>query len=170
MMRIAKPRRAALPLVLLGMAIAMSNCSCGASADGQGSDQPTRVLSSREAKLLLLRLPYRYRWRQVELPDGASGALAGTVIGRHHTVVHFGIALGTGAEAVPVPRAGTVTPVYYSRGGFVFNDDLEVPGKNESVHPGKQFHTAAQWNEAGTIVVEMEETLCKAATGEACPV
>lgn len=161
--------RTALSLLLV-MTIAVS-CGCGTSADGQGSSAgSTRVLSSSEAKLLLLHFPYQYRWRQVELPEGASGALAGTVIGRHRTIVHFGISLGTEAEAVPVPRAGTVTPTYYRGGGFVFNDDLEVPGKNESVHPGNQFHTAAQWNEAGTMVVEMEEALCKAATGEPCPV
>lgn len=140
--------------------IAVASYGCG---DG------SRILSSAEAKHLLLELPYQYRWRQVEPPGGASGALAGTVIGKHHTRVHFGIALGSEAEAVPVPQAGTITPVYFPRGGFVFNDDLEVPGKNETVHPGKQFHTAAQWNEAGTMVVEMEEKLCKAVTGKPCP-
>jgi hypothetical protein len=127
------------------------------------------VLGSAEAKDLLLQLPYRYRWRKVKPPEGASGVLAGTAIGKHHTVVDFGIALGTGAEAVPVPHAGTLTPYYYHGGGFVFNDDLEVPGRNETVHPGKQFHSAAQWDEAGTMVVEMQEKLCKASTGQPCP-
>lgn len=168
MMRAVGQWRATLLLLPLVVAIASASCDCGASAK-EGSVGPSRVLSSSEAKRLLRQLPYRYRWRRVEIPEGASGALAGTVIGRHRTTVHFGISLGSEAEAVSVPLAGTVTPVYYPRGGFVFNDDLEVPGKNETVHPGKQFHTAAQWNEAGTMVVEMEEKLCKAATGEPCP-
>jgi hypothetical protein len=106
----------------------------------------------------------------VESPEGASGALAGTAIGKHHTIVHFGISFGEEPQAVPVPRAGFLTPSYYWGGGFTYNDDLEVPGKNETVHPGKQFHTAAQWDEATTMAVEMQEKLCKASTGEPCQV
>lgn len=151
--------------------ICLAATGCGSSVAG-GSSPPAhsgpQVLKAAEAKNLLLQLPYQYHWRKVDPPEGASGALAGTVIGGHHTAVHFGISFGTEAEAVPVLQAGTVTPLYYPRGGFVFNDDLEVPGKKETVRPGKQFHTAAQWNEAGTIVVEMEEKLCRAETGEPC--
>jgi hypothetical protein len=129
----------------------------------------SRVLSTDETKHLLLELPYRYRWRKVAVPEGARGALAGTAIGNHHTVLHFGISLGTEAEAVPVPQAGAVTPYYYPRGGFVFNDDLVVPGKGETVHRAKQFRTPAQWHEAVLMEVEMSERLCKAVTGEVCP-
>ena len=127
------------------------------------STSAPRVLSAAAANGLLLRLPYRYQWRDVELPQGASSALAGTAIGKHHTIVHFGISFGTEAEAVPVPLAGTLSPYYYYGGGFVFNDDLVLP---KGV--GKQFHTKAQWDEATTMVVEMQEKLCKAATGEPC--
>ena len=169
-MKRAKEQQMRIIFGLLVIAIAAASFGCGGSANGQSSVGSSRVLSSAEAKRLLLQLPYRYRWRPVELPEGASGALAGTVFGKHHTVVHFGISLGPEAEAIPVPQAGIVTPVYYPRGGYVFNDDLVVAGKNETFHPGKQFHTAAQWDEAGTMVVEMEEKLCKAATGEPCPV
>ena len=163
--------RACTGLLVTIMVVAVG---CGSSATGGSSavlrsTSASHVLSASEAEHQLLRLPYHYRWRRVELPKGAEGALAGTATGKHRTVIHFGISLGTEAEAVPVQRAGVVTPYYYSRGGFVFNDDLEVPGKGENVHPGKQFHTAAQWDEATTMVVEMQEKLCKAATGEACP-
>lgn len=127
------------------------------------------MLSSAEAKHLLLGLPYRYRWRKVELPKGASAALAGTAIGKHHTVVDFGISLGEEPEAVPIAQAGTLTPYYYWGGGFVFNDDLEIPEKHETIHTGNQIHTAAQWDEATTMVVEMQEKLCKASTGVPCP-
>lgn len=149
--------RISLGLLLIVATAAIGSCGCGSG-----------VLSSSEAKHLLLQLPYHYRWRQVDLPEGASGALAGTAIGKHHTIVHFGISLGTEPQAVPVPRAGTLTPSYYWGGGFVFNDDLEVPGKKETAHPGSQFHTAAQWDEAGTMVVAMQEKLCKATTGKPC--
>jgi hypothetical protein len=58
---------------------------------------------------------------------------------------------------------------YSEGGGFVFTADLEVPGKNETVHPNRRFHTRAQWNEAISIEVAMEEKLCKATTGRPCP-
>lgn len=161
--------RRSLAWLFLTVALVAASSGCGNSANQSGSDGSPQVLTSAEAKHLLLELPYRYRWRQVEPPEGASGAVAGTVIGNHHTIVHFGISLGTEPEAVPVPPAGTVTPYYYYGGGFVFNDDLEVPGGNDTVHPGRQFHTAAQWNEAGTMVVEMQEKICKAVTGKPCP-
>lgn len=148
--------------VLLGFLLVIVTT---ASSCGLGSG----VLSSTEAKQLLLQLPYRYRWRPVEPPEGASGAIAGTAVGRHHTIVHFGISLGTEAEAVPVPHAGVRIPEEYGENGFVFNDDLEIPGKNENIHPGKQFHTGAQWNEAARIVVEMEDKLCEAGSGKPCP-
>lgn len=141
---------------MLVIAIAIPNCGCG---------EGVRVLSSTEAKHLLLQLPYRYHWRQVEVPEGASGALAGTAFGKHHTIVHFGISFGTDAEAVPVPQAGARDPYDYTQGGgFSFTDDTVVSGG-----VGKQFHTAAQWDEAGTMIVEMQEKLCKASTGEPCP-
>lgn len=162
------PRQGSLGL-LLAIALVVAGSGCGSSANQPGSIGSPRVLSSAEAKRLLLQLPYQYRWRKVKTPAGASGALAGTAIGKHQTVVDFGISLGTGAEAVPVPHAGTLTPYYYRGGGFIFNDDLEVPGKNETIHTGKQFHTAAQWDEATTMVVEMQEQLCKASTGQPCP-
>jgi len=153
--------------LVLAASIMGASSGCGAAASGDG---PVRVLSGSEAKVLLLELPYQYQWRQVDPPDGASDALAGTATGKHHTTVHFGISLGAEPQAVSVPRAGTLTPSYYWGGGFTFNDDLEVPGKHETIHPGKQFHTAAQWDEAGTMVVEMEEKLCKASTGRPCQV
>ena len=123
-----------LAWVLLVVVTVSSGCGLGSGA-----------LSSDEAKRLLLQLPYHYRWREIEPPAGASSALAGTAIGKHHTIVHFDISFG--------------------RGGFVFNDDLVLP---QGV--GKQFHTAAQWDEATTMVVEMEEKLCKATTGKPCSV
>lgn len=145
----------------LGLVLAISatvhGCGCGSGA-----------LSSTEAKQLLLELPYHYKWRQVELPEGASGALAGTVSGKHHTIVHFGISLGAKPQPVPVPRVGSSVHEYGGGSGFVFNDDLEISGKNGTIQFGRQFHTAAQWHEAVSMVVDMEEKLCKAATGKPC--
>jgi hypothetical protein len=151
-------------ICIAGAAVFGVISGCGSSATGDGVTSETKVLSTAESKRLLLELPYRYRWSEVEPPKGASGALAGTAIGKHRTVLHFGISLGTSAEAVAVPQAGMRNPYSYSRGGFVFNDDIIIPGG-----VGKQIHSAAQWREANFMEVKMEEKLCKAATGEACP-
>jgi hypothetical protein len=143
---------------------------CGSTAS-QGSNpilsqESNRTLTASQAKRLLQQLPYHYQFRSVALPRGASGALAGTAIGRHHTVLHFGLALGQKPGPVPVPRAGTKG--VYGYGGYIYTDDLEVPGKREKWEPGPQFQTEAQWNEAGHMEVQMEEQLCKAETGEPC--
>lgn len=137
--------------------IVLTTAGCG---DG------VRVLSSTEAEHMLLELPYRYRWRKVEVPEGASGALAGTAIGKYHTILHFGLALGRNPYGVPVPRSGTDEA--YGYGGYVFTDDLLVPGKREKWESGPQFRTKAQWREAGRMEVNMEEKLCRAETGEPC--
>lgn len=165
MKAIAGQVRISLGLLLITAVAAISH-GCGESATGEGSVGSPRVLSSTEAKRLLLQLPYRYKWRRVELPKGANGALAGTAFGKHRTIVHFGISLGTEAEAVPVPQAGARDPYDYTQGGgFAFTDDMVVPGGI-----GKQFRTAAQWDEAGTMVVEMTQKLCEATTGDVCPI
>jgi hypothetical protein len=149
----------------VSLAILTATCGCGVSASGEGTVGSPRVLSSAEAKNLLLRLPYRYQWRKVELPEGASGALAGTAVGKHRAVLHFGISLGTEAEPVPVPQAGRRDSYDYSQGGgFVFTDDLITAGR-----AGGKLHNVTQWDEATTMVVEMQEKLCKASTGEVCP-
>jgi hypothetical protein len=123
-----------------------------------------------EARTLLLELPYDFVWRKVPLPEGASSALAGKAVGRNRTAIHFGVSFGTETAAVPVPKAGVADAYDYSgRGGFIFTADLEIPGKNETVHPNRRFHTREQWNEAISMEVAMEEKLCKATTGRPCP-
>jgi hypothetical protein len=150
-----------LAVIVIGSGI----CGCGGSEKGEGSGGSPRVLSSSEAKHLLLQLPYRYTWRQVDLPEGASGALAGKAIGQHHTIIHFGIALGEKPKPVPVPKAGVSGAFYYLGAGFVFTDDLIIPG---SSRVGEQFQTEAQWKEAATMEVQMEEAFCREVTHEPC--
>lgn len=161
------------PLVGLLIILAFVG-GCGSSASG---DSPTStasseedgsplILSAEDAVALLRELPYHYRFRRVELPEGASDAVAGMATGRHKTVVHFGVAFGQEAEPVPVPQSGTRNPYDFSQGGgFVFTEDIIVSGR-----VGKQIHTAAQWDEANRMVVAMEEKLCKATTGKPCPI
>lgn len=125
-----------------------------------------RLLTTAQTKRLLLELPYRYTFRRVTLPKGAIGAVAGRVVGTDHTVLHFGVALGSDPWPVPVPRAGISD---WTQGpGFAYTDDLQVPGKHEKWERGPQFHTVGQEREAVHMNVNIKEKLCKATTGEAC--
>jgi len=142
----------------------VAGCGCGASADGEATGTPPHSIDASEAKQVLATLPYRYRWRKVELPAGARDAVAGTAVGKHRTVVHFGISLGGNTDPVPVPQAGTASAYGYPRGEFVFTDDVIT---RDGI--GKQITNAAQWREGNRMVVEMEEKLCRTVTGKPCP-
>jgi hypothetical protein len=148
---------------LLGLAVAVLVAGCGGSALGDGAEH---ILSTAEAKHAILELPYRYSFKKVELPAGDSGAVAGRVVGKHHTRIDFGIGLGKEPNGVPVPRAGTGES--YGYGSFIETDDLQVPGKSGKWVTGPQIDTKAQWHEANQMIVEIEEKLCRAATEEPC--
>ena len=151
---------------LLATALVTLTCGCGGpSARG---DSSTHVLSTKEARRALLQLPYKYSFRRVSLPEGATGALAGKAIGRYHTKLEFGVALGKDPKGVPVPQAGTGEAYGYLYGGFIYTNDLQIPNKRHKWVANPRFHTGAQWNEAINISVAMEEKLCRAATGEPC--
>jgi hypothetical protein len=123
----------------------------------------------QETKRLLRKLPYRYQFRSVAIPKGAEAAVAGRAVGRHRTILNFGIALGHGHHGVPVPRAGTIYSYGYPRGGFIFTDDEFIRGADGRMVPNPQLHSAAQFNEASQMSVMMTDKLCLAATGEHCP-
>lgn len=129
----------------------------------------TPILGAQETENLLRQLPYRYEFREVPTPEGAESALAGRAIGRHHTVINFGVALGHGHHGVPVPQAGISEPYSSPRDGFIFTNDLEVKDADGHLAANPHFHTAAQWNEAISMSVMMTDKLCLAITGEHCP-
>jgi hypothetical protein len=130
--------------------------------------ETTRTPDEAEVKQLLRQLPYRFEFRPVDPPDGASGAVAGRVIGPHRTVVHFGISLGHDGDPVPL---GPGTDTADATGGETFRvtDDTMVI-VNGKLKAGHQFHTDAQWNESARIVVDIEEKLCRATTGKPCAI
>ena len=162
--------------LLCGITLIWALTGCGSSADAGAEETvsveigKTRVLSAGESRQLLRQLPYRYEFRKVPKPEGAEAALAGRAVGPHHTVLNFGIALGRRTEGVPVPGAGTTESFSYPRGGFVFTTDTFVRGPDGHLVPGPQFETAAQWRESSRMEVMMTDKLCKAATGEPCPI
>ena len=162
----AMTRKARMIGTCIGLAVACAAAGCGGSTSGDS----TKVLSTNEAKHLLLQLPYHYVFRPISVPNGASGALAGKATNGHHVVLQFGVALGRNPDGVSVPRSGTEEIYSYLRGGFVYTDDLMVPTKNKKHRwvANPRFRNVREWHEAGDMEVEMEEKLCEAATGEPC--
>lgn len=125
-------------------------------------------MTTARAKAILRELPYRYDFRRVQLPKGASAAVAGRVYGPHRTWFDFGSSIGKDAEPVPVPHAvGSEAVGGY---GFLFtNNELVKTGANHWV-PAPHFHTQAQWDEVSRMATEINEKFCLTITGEPCRV
>jgi len=159
------PLRRYLISALLGVSFVSLTVGCGGSALGDGSNS-IHVLSTAEARRAILKLPYHYTFRHVPLPEGASGALAGRAIDKHHIFINFGIALGEEPKkGVPVPDAGIEDA--YGYGGYIYTSDLEVPGRHGWMI-NTRFHTTKEWHHASEIDVAITEKLCRAETGEPC--
>lgn len=126
-----------------------------------------RTLDEPEVKQLLRQLPYRFQFKSVRVPKDASGAVAGAAIGKHRTVVHFGVSLEEGYHPVRLPKPA----VLEATGGqtFLVSSDITI-WSDDGIARGRQFRTQAQWNEAASIVTAIEGKLCRATTGEPCPI
>lgn len=159
MQKPAFPRGAMVVALLCVVVMAAFAVGCGSTDEGS--------LSSDSAKAALQELPYRYEFKSVEVPKGASDAFAALVHGPHRTTVSIGVALGRDAHAVPVPPAGDFNAVGDS--GFVFNTDLLIPVGEKTIQ-GKGIQTRVQWRTAISMISAMEEKLCREATGKPCPV
>lgn len=129
----------------------------------------TLILSETEAKQALRKLPYRYRFRPVSLPEGAEAAIAGTAFGPFHTMLNFGVAFGRSTDGVPVPRSGTSESVGY-RETFLYTDDLQILNAKGKIVSNPAFKTAKQWHTAVDMAVEITDRLCIAVSGDHCPV
>jgi hypothetical protein len=142
----------------------------GFGCSGLGLAQDDSVLTTAEAKQALRALPYRFKYKNVQRPRGASGAFAARVYGSHHVWFDFGIALGHDAEPVPIPPSGTLNAVGNGEAGIVYTDNLLVRDRRGKIAVAPQIRTRAQDRESIHMGVEIEETLCKAVTSEPCPV
>lgn len=152
-------RRMTRHLLFLGSSFSILVCAMTGCGE-------TQVLSVEETKDLLRQLPFRYEFREVPTPDGAEAAVAGRAIGRHHTELNFGIALGHGSEPVLLRRS----PAEIDRQrSFIFTSDALVRGSDGRLESAPQLKTPAQWREATNMEVLMTDRLCRATTGEHCP-
>lgn len=155
-------RRSCLLVLGICLSLGFGVFGCGSGHENSGS------FTEADIKDILQQLPYRYEFRRVQLPRGASAAIAGRVYGPHHTWFDFGIAIGNSGAAIPVPRAGVSGAV--GNPGFVFTDNELVRSRGAGWEPGPQFHTSAQWDEASHMATEINERLCRVITGNPCPV
>lgn len=148
-------------LVAIGSCLSMLGCGSESAAD-----EGNTTLSAEDAKRELRKLPFRYDFIKVALPEGASTAVAGRAYGRHRTSLTFGIAFGDRPKPVSVPgkQFGDMASTPY----FTYSSNLQEPGRKQRWERGKQLHTEAQWNEAIHMVNEMEQHLCRVITGEPC--
>jgi hypothetical protein len=150
--------------LIAGLVVLLLGAGVIALASGSGD----KTVSAREAERALRKtLPYRFEFRAVKLPVGATDAFAGRARGRGGVTVSFGVAFGDEAGAVPVPEAGTLNEV--GDGAFIFTDDtlVRVDGK---LTVNKRLRTKAQFNEASRISVDIEERICRLITGEPCEI
>lgn len=156
----------------LGLIAAIVGCGSSNSAQGTvaAADTNPEVLTTTEAKHLLLQLPYRYSFRQVPLPEGASGAIAGRVTGPQRTSFYFGVSLGRHALGVPVPESGRSNSIWSEELGFAFTTNLLVKGPNGNWRLTPEIKTQAQSDEADHMEYKMLDALCKGITGKVCPV
>lgn len=127
-----------------------------------------KALSEGETKELLRELPYRFEFRPVDKPDGATGAVAGTAYGPYGTVVRFGVSLGLGGAPVSL---GPHSDLANATGGETFRvtgDDMLVVNGKLKANP--RLKTGAQWQESAKMLVDIEEKLCEATEGKPCAI
>jgi hypothetical protein len=112
--------------------------------------------STAEAREAIEAMPFR-----ASVHETAAGVLLGSERGGHGVVIHFAVSKeGPEPNDIP-PRLIHVDRNVTGGGGFWVWDDSEIWFRRGTV---------AQWHEAATISVEIEEALCRKATGEACPI
>jgi hypothetical protein len=153
-----------MPLILALLTSAAS-LGCGQSTTENGS-----VLTVKQAKEVLEKLPFRYNYKDVRLPRGATGAVAGKISGPRHTSFAFSLTLGKDSVPIPVPESGVGNAVGVKRPGFIFNSNTLVKRANGTFAPSRELGGQAQLHEAGQIQFRTEEALCRAAIHKPCPV
>jgi hypothetical protein len=127
-----------------------------------------KTLDGPETEAVLRQLPYRFRFHGVPTPDGASGAIAGRAIGPGDVALRFGVSLGGAGDAVSL---GPHTDVADATGGETFrlSDDTMIVVDGKPREPAR-FSTVARWRTAMRMAVAIEEKLCRATEGGACPI
>lgn len=155
----------AFSLILLVTACVLGvvvNAACGGGASANfsmGSDAGGLVAA--DVRPALSSLPYVIHLQALKPPARDTAAFRGVAIGPFHTVLKFSIGLGGYAKPIPLPGIGTRFAVSNGEAGFVFNSNASE---------GKDFSSKDEWEEVGKMEVDIEERLCRRATGKPCPI
>lgn len=142
---------------LAALTLVLVSSGCGAASGDPASGR----LKPSDVRPALRTLPYKFKLRRVKGPLENIASFAGQAHGPHDTTLEFSIGIGDPPHAVSVPGAGTKHMIWYEEMGFVFNDDGEITRK---------FKTAAQWREVARMAAKVDESLCRVATGNPCPI
>lgn len=153
-------RSAVLVIALSALLLA----GCGSSSDeADAGPAPAEIgkLEPTEVRSALRSLPFDAKAWRVNGPAANVASFRGRAHGPHNTTLEFSVGLGAQPRPIPVPGSGVRHVVWADALGFVFNDDSDVPRK---------FKTAAQWRQVAIMAAEVNGSLCRAATGEPCPI
>jgi hypothetical protein len=128
--------------------------TAAAALPGCGSDN----LSTEEAREAVEGIPYQV---SVHEPDGESGILIGVARGKGNAIVHFAMVTDMDNDAVPSYLRAAADGNLTGGGGWHVFRDRETPLPGQS---------PAEYLEQVKISVAIDEALCRAATGDACPI
>jgi hypothetical protein len=135
--------------------VVLAGCS---SAQGGGNAE---TLQGEDVRSALRDLPFPHKLVPIKPPVGDEAAFRGVAHGKYDSTLHFSIGVGASQKWIPVPGTQRQNPSGYSDAGFTFNSDSAQ---------GRKFKSMAQWHAAQDMSVEMQERLCRKATGRPCPV
>jgi hypothetical protein len=147
--------KAATPFLVIIVLLIAAGCGSASGNSASGKLKPSDVRPA------LRTLPYVFTLKRIQGPKANVASFRGRAHGPHDTTLEFSIGIGDSPRPVSVPGAGTRHVVWSEEAGFVFNDDGEI---------ARKFKTTAQWREVGRMATKVEQSLCKAATGEPCPI
>jgi hypothetical protein len=133
---------------------------CGGASDESGQSGSGK-LQPADVRFALQTLPFKSKLWRVKGPAANAASFRGRALGPHNTTLEFSIGVGAQPRPIPVPGSGIRHVVWAEEFGFVFNDDSDVASK---------FKTPAQWRQVAIMAAEVNGSLCRAATGEPCPV
>jgi hypothetical protein len=136
--------------------LALTGISCGKDLAANGSRlEPTQVAAS------FRQLPYGIKMHQLSRKNGTEVLFRGTARSKKGVSAAFAISVGDEPSTPPVPLSGIRYAIGHFSLGFVFNDNAAVVRRSD---------TKQTWRERITMVQNMEQSLCRAATGESCPI
>lgn len=147
-------RTAVISLLAASLLLIASGCG-SASGDSAGGK-----LASSDVRPTLRDLPYEISLTRIKGPPGNTASFRGKARGPGETILKFSVGIGDAPKTIPVKPLGVQNAAQEDASGFAYNDNAWPT----------EFGSSAQWKVAARMSVDIWESLCKAATGEPCPV